>query len=204
MDDSKVTYVLGYYPTHNTWDNRFHNLKVQVTRKGLNVRHRLGYFAFGEKQLTEKERKDILQQALLSPLESTSVGLTIRLGPNVPSPGKLRVVMLVDAHNVALEQKDDRWTGRLDFLFLQQASADKAPTVAVQGIALNLKKETYEQALKTGFFVAKDLELGDSAYQIKVAVWDFGSGNVGTVNVLTQGLKEVPQSASKPPAPVKP
>jgi len=29
----KVTYVLGYYPSHNTWDGKFHDLKVQVIAK---------------------------------------------------------------------------------------------------------------------------------------------------------------------------
>ena len=57
IDDSKVTYVLGYYPAHNTWDGKFHELKVQVDRKGANVRRRLGYFAFADQPLTDKEKK---------------------------------------------------------------------------------------------------------------------------------------------------
>jgi VWFA-related protein len=28
IDDAQVTYVLGYYPTHNTWDGKFHEVKV--------------------------------------------------------------------------------------------------------------------------------------------------------------------------------
>ena len=96
IDDSKVTYVLGYYPAHNTWDGKFHELNVQVDHKGANVRRRLGYFAFADQPLTDKEKKAAFQEALWSPLESTTLGLTLRVAPNAPKPGKLRVVMVVD------------------------------------------------------------------------------------------------------------
>jgi len=192
IEDSKVTYVLGYYPNHNTWDGKFHELKVQVDRKGTNVRHRLGYFAFADQPLTDKEKKAAFQEALWSPLESTTLGLTLRVAPNAPKPGKLRLVMVVDAKNIQLEQKDDRWTGKLEVLFVEQGAADKQPTVKGDAMEINLKKDTYTTALQRGLVLAKDLDLADAAYQLKVAVRDANTGNVGTVIVKTQGLKEVP------------
>jgi len=141
IDDSKVTYVLGYYPAHNTWDGKFHELNVQVDRKGANVRRRLGYFAFADQPLTDKEKKAAFQEALWSPLESTTLGLTLRVAPNAPKPGKLRVVMVVDAKNIQLGQKDDRWTGTLEILFVEQGAADRQPMVIGDAMAVNLKKE---------------------------------------------------------------
>src|SRR6266849_4287741 len=196
IDDSKVTYVLGFYPAHGAWDGKFHELKVQVERKGVNVRHRLGYYAFADQPLTEKERKAAFKEALWSPLESTTVGLTLRLAPNLPRPGKLRVVMMVDVKNVLLEKKEDRWTGKLEVLFVQQAAADKAPTVVGDAMEVNLKQDTYTAALQRGLVMAKDLELADAGYQLKVAVRDANSGNTGTVIVRTQGLKEIPAAAA--------
>jgi len=58
-----VTYVLGYYPSHNTWDGKFHDLKVQVDRKGAKRRYRLGYFAFADQRPTDKEKKAAFQEA---------------------------------------------------------------------------------------------------------------------------------------------
>ncbi len=77
-----------------------------MDRKGTNVRHRLGYFAFGDQPLTDKEKKASFQEALWSPLESTTLGLTLRVAPNAPKPGKLRVLMVVDVKNIQLDQKD--------------------------------------------------------------------------------------------------
>ena len=203
IDDSKVTYVIGFYPTHNTWDGKFHDLKVQVDRKGTSVRHRLGYFALPDAPLTDKEKKAAFQEALWSPLDSAEVGLTLRVAPNLPKPGKLRVVMLVDVKNIQLQQKDDRWTGKLEVLFVQQGAPDKQPTVVGDAMEVNLKRETYTAALQRGILLAKDLELADAGYQLKVAVRDANSGNIGSVIVKTQGLKEVPvpPPAATPPAP---
>ena len=189
IDDSKVTYVLGYYPAHNTWDGKFHELKVQVDRKGANVRRRLGYFAFADQPLNDKEKNAAFQEALWSPLESTTLGLTLRVAPNAPKPGKLRVVMVVDAKNIQLGQKDDRWTGTLEILFVEQAAADKQPTVIGDAMAVNLKKDTYTAALERGLVLAKDLEMADAGYQLNVAVRDANSGNIGTGHRQNAGTR---------------
>src|SRR5260370_38336413 len=192
IDDSRTTYVLGFYPTHNTWDGKFHELEVRTGRKGLNMRHRLGYYAFADQPLTDKEKKAAFQEALWSPLESTTLGLTLRLAPTIPKPGKLRVAILVDVKNVQLEQKYDRWTGRLDILFVQQGASDQQPTIKGDQMDVNLKKETYTAALQRGLLLAKDLDLADAGYQLKVAVRDANSGNIGSVIVRTSGLKDLP------------
>jgi len=43
LDDSQVTYTLGFYP--ETLDGNYHELKVKVDRKGVDVRSRVGYLA---------------------------------------------------------------------------------------------------------------------------------------------------------------
>jgi len=49
------------------------------------------------------------------------------VAPNAPNPGKLRVVMVVDVKNIQLEQKDDRWTGKLEVLFVSRARPTSSP-----------------------------------------------------------------------------
>ena len=143
-------------------------------------------------------RKASFKEALWSPLESTGLGLTLRLAPNLPRPGKLRVVMLVDVTNIQLEKKEDRWTGKLEVLFVQQGAADKPPKVVGDAMEVNLKQETYRAALQRGLLMAKDLDLADTGYQLKVAVRDANSGNTGTVIARTQGLRDIPLPAAAP------
>jgi hypothetical protein len=45
IDDFRVTYTLGFYPTGAKWDGAFHRIKVKVKIPGAEVRARAGYFA---------------------------------------------------------------------------------------------------------------------------------------------------------------
>lgn len=188
IDDSKVTYVLGYYPSHNTWDGKFHDLKVKLNRNGVNVRHRLGYFAFPEQPQAAQTRQVALREAAWSVLDATTIPLTVRLGPNLPQPGKLRVVMQVDLRSLNLEQKADRWIGTLDILFVQQAGPDQGTKVINDTLNLNLTRASRDQLMKSGMVFAKDLEFPEAAYALRVAVRDATSGSVGSVNMRTDKL----------------
>ena len=111
--------------------------------------------------------------------------------------------MLVDVRNVQLEQKEDRSTGRLEILFVQQGASDKQPTIAGDQMDVNLKRDTHNAALQRGLLLAKDLDLADAGYQLKVAVRDANSGNIGSVVARTNGLKDLPLTPAKA-APAQP
>jgi hypothetical protein len=57
LDDSRVTYTLGFY--RETLDGAYHDLKVKVDRKGADVRSRVGYLAscFLAAQLSTASRR---------------------------------------------------------------------------------------------------------------------------------------------------
>ena len=42
ISDAEVTYTLGFYPSENGFDGKFHDLDVKVARKDVEVRHRNG------------------------------------------------------------------------------------------------------------------------------------------------------------------
>jgi VWFA-related protein len=193
IDDSRVTYLLGYYPTHNTWDGTFHGLKVEVDRKGLEVRHRLGYIAFADAPRTPADRNAAIQEAVRTPLEATGIGMTVQLGPGLPAPGKLRVAVTFDIHDVSLlEQKNGRWVGSLDALYVQQSAPEATAKVVHDALNLQLLRESYSQALKEGLRVERVLDLPNSAYALKVVLRDAATGNTGSVLMRTDKLVSKP------------
>jgi VWFA-related protein len=48
FEDSRLVYVLGFRPSHQEWDGKFHQITVQVKQPGSQIRHRRGYFAVSE------------------------------------------------------------------------------------------------------------------------------------------------------------
>jgi hypothetical protein len=108
------------------------------------------------------------------------------------------VVLSMDLHTINLEQKGDRWAGGVDLLFVQFGAAGQPATVVNDSLTLNLSKDTYTQAMKTGLRFGKDLDLATAGYMLRVAARDVTTGKVGSVNIRTDKLNPEPPPAAKP------
>ena len=78
VDDSEVSYTLGFYLSQDELDSKFHEVKVKVDRKGVDVRARKGFLAYkdeGTVAMTKAKRDQLVQEAIRSPLDAT--GLTM-------------------------------------------------------------------------------------------------------------------------------
>jgi VWFA-related protein len=42
-DELRNQYLIGYYSTHQTRDGKYHKIKLDIARKGVQVRARVGY-----------------------------------------------------------------------------------------------------------------------------------------------------------------
>ena len=81
MDDSRVTYEIGYYPADVKWDGSFHNITVQVQKPEVQLRARKGYFAMPEPAPSADMLRDLIATAATSPLDSTGLDLAVRIKP---------------------------------------------------------------------------------------------------------------------------
>ena len=116
----------------------------------------------------------------------------------MPKPGTLRVILLLDARNIQLEQKEDKWTGMIDVMFLLQSAQGKSASVVADTLPLSMTKATYLDVLRRGLPIIRDFPLADAAYAMRVAVRDASSGTSGSLTIRTDQLKPEPQPASKP------
>jgi VWFA-related protein len=112
VEDSRVTYTLGFYLDSESLDGKFHELKVQVSHPGLNVRYRKEYLASKERPASDEESKINLLHALDSPLESTAIPLSATV---TPGAGSLNVVWSIDIHAIHLEKDGRTANARLTY-----------------------------------------------------------------------------------------
>jgi len=189
IDDARVSYVLGYYPTHSAWDGSFRKLTVKVTRPGLNVRHRQGYLALPDEASTEDARRAALVDAARSPVDATALGLSVRIARDVPAPGTLRAHLTIEPGHVSLRQQGDRWVGTIDALFVMQAAADAQTTVTSQAARIDLTQASYKESLKAGVHLAQDLDAAQCRYRLKVVVRDAATGRLGSASARLDTLR---------------
>src|SRR5262249_15577854 len=118
IDDSRLTYTLGYYPEHEKWDGSFHDIRVSVKSPGAQVRARTGYFAFRVPAAAPlKSLQAVIGQTAISQLEGTGIGVRVQVQP--VGPHVLLADVHFDLHEIGLQESSGHWIGTVQLVFLQ-------------------------------------------------------------------------------------
>lgn len=183
IDESEVSYVLGYYPTHSRWTGKFHDIKVRVKRQGVQVRHRKGYFAYPEERSSALDGQAQLIQSVTSPLDARAIALTAALQRRWPRPDVHHISLQLDLKDLWLQQSAQAWSGELDVYFSLTDSRGTVLWSDGRRVHLNIKLETYEHMQKNGLRMFKDIPARKDAELLRVAVRDARSGAIGSVRI---------------------
>jgi VWFA-related protein len=190
IQDTRVTYTLGFYPNGEKFDGKFHELKLKVDRPGASLRYRKGYFDFAEQPQDDKTRKTELRDAVWSPMEASGLGLVVQVQPDTPKPKSMSVFVKVDPHGISLQQQGQRWVGRLDLLFIQKDDRGGQFNGISDTMELQLLQPNYEKISKEGLIYKKTIEMASQASQLRVVARDAASGTVGTVTIPFREIKK--------------
>jgi hypothetical protein len=197
MDDSRVTYTIGYYSTDQAQDGKFREIKVKVNRPGLDVRYRKGYFAFKPSDNGDKTRKDQIRAAVWSPIESTAVAVTARVDfIDQPRPNTVNVFVQIEPSTVGFRKDGDRWKADLDIIYVQKDDHGRAQGQgAVDNLALALTDATYAKVVKDGIIRQRRFPREPGAVNLRIVVRDVGSGSLGSLTVPFSQIAGPPASA---------
>jgi len=183
LDDSRVTYVLGFYPKEEDWNAKFHRLRVQVKRSGVQVRFRQGYYANPDTTATAAGRSQLVTAAAQSPLEATQLGLTVRLSPP-SSPGvPLRVEVILNPRQLTFKQREDSMVAPLTALFLQKTVDGKELKTKGQTFQIKVNEAEYRKVLAQGLAFTFECQIEPGAEQLRIVVCDDGSEMLGSITV---------------------
>jgi hypothetical protein len=184
IDDSRVTYVVAYSPSHGIWDGRFHELKLRSSRRSLKLRYRRGYFATPDPPVDDNRRRLAVQAAILSPLDSTSIGLEAQASPLVEaSKNYLNLLVTVDLHGVVLERKDDLWVGKIEIVMAEPTNSGEVGTGDDKTAELRLKPENYERVMKRGLQFKSTFKISGNGHQMRLIIYDYISGSIGSLTI---------------------
>ena len=185
IDDTKVSYVLGFYPDEADIDGKYHELRVQVPgRKGLELRSRQGYYAGDKAPIPDAALQAALQQAVSGPLQASRIEIGVHVTrTNQPEPNSLQLDLLVSARELTLALREDRWQGAIRQSIVQLDAQGKVLDRITDPIKLNLKRESLPEYLQTGMSFAKTVRAKLGLAQLRVIVIDRDSGVTGSVIV---------------------
>ena len=182
MEDAEIVYTLGFYVDSNDLDSSYHNLKVKIGRKGLDVRHRQGYFATPPASAAQS-LADIVVNSAFAPVDATGIGLTASLKPTPADPALYTLQFTIDFQNIHLEEANGKWTGGLTFLALEQSDIGKVTDSAPHNISIDITEARRQTLMQEGLSMRLTVKPSPNMSQIRLAVVDQGSGNVGSLRI---------------------
>ena len=194
IDDSKVTYTIGYYSTDERQDGKFREIHVKVDRPHVDVRYRKGYFALKPADATPATRKEQIRGAVWSPLEATALAVNARADlVSQPAPNTMNVIVQVDPGGVSFRKEDDRWKAELDIIYVQKDEHGRLMGDGItDSVSLALTDATHEQALKDGVMRQRRVPRQAGAISMRIVVRDVGSGAVGSITIPFSQISDDP------------
>ena len=185
--ESRIYYLLGYAPTNTKRDGKFRKIKVEVKRRGLDVRARKGYYAPSDEEppAPDPEKADpVVRAALDSLFEDDAIPLRMTAYA-LGQVGEDRIRMLLaaeaDPDAVAFDETNGRFTNSLE-LFIQVSSRETGLAYALERlIGLDLSPQVRNRMARTWIPVSGSFDLPPGTYQAKLLIRDQQTGRIGTV-----------------------
>jgi VWFA-related protein len=201
IDDSQVTYTLAYAPSHNDWDGKFRKIKVTTSRSGVELRYRAGYFAMPDKPLAPTEAERMAGEAQWSPMEATEIAMSVHAGPGqVEGRPALGFRLTVDSSGLRFTDEDGRHSTNLLLLMTQKAEDGRVVHTDSRTIAVKMKDDTYQTAMKQGLQITAGVVLDPAATRLRVVMLDQSTGRLGSVDIPTNLAAPPPTTAPSPGA----
>jgi VWFA-related protein len=185
MDDQRGFYLIGYRPSGETFNRRFHQIKVQVKGNGLSVRTRAGFYGISDTEVNAQlTAQDQMLKALTSPFGSGDIDVRMAtLFANTKARGSfLRSVFHIAARDITFTDQADGWH-EAEFDLSGIIFGDNGTVVGRhnQKETLHLRGQTYDRVLRDGLDYHFDvLVKKPGSYQFRLAVRDSVSSHIGT------------------------
>jgi VWFA-related protein len=180
-DDGQASYLLGYYPSHNSWNGKFREIKVKVSRPNVQLRYRRGYFAQPEVPTDPKYRQAELDTAMWSPLDATRLGFTVHIRA---SGRTLGFDFQINPRDVAFRDNGGKQECGLDVWLVEFGSKDAYLKTTGRTANLSLDQSSYDHAVQTkALSLTMPLDLLPGTLMVRLLVRDIRSGALGSVSI---------------------
>ena len=187
FDDQRGYYLIGYVPdsaTFSEWTPRFHSLRVRVTRPGLRVRSRRGFFGRSDEGRHPQTAANRMVSAVTSPFSGGDIRLRLsslfaqieKVGPVVQS------YMHVDARDLQFsDEPDGTRSAKIEVLAVTFGDNGEVADQKGQQYTVRLSPERYAKALQHGFIYTLRVPIKRAGpYQLRMALRDVNSDHLGS------------------------
>jgi len=182
VEDSELTYTLGFYIGQDSLDGKFHQLKIEVKRSGVTLRFPRGYFAFADTPATQDQNRSNVLAAVRSPIESSTIPVQVRIDRvEKPLAHCLSIFGSIEIDKLQLAENAGIRKGTANVITIEQDQAGKVLAQSASTIRFRLSGKEYAEYLTKGFPFHQFVQPRAGATTLRILVEDTTTAEVGSL-----------------------
>ena len=181
--DNSSYYLIGYSPSNKRSDGRFRHIRVEVSRPGLKVQARPGYFAPKNfRQLTREDKEVQLQQVMDLDVPFVDLPFAIDTAYFLRADKKYTVVLAakIPGAEVSFLKKSGKHETEFDFAWRFTDAQNHTAGGLHDTLPVKMTDETFEEVTSGNLLYEGEITLAPGKYNLKVVARENQSGKIGT------------------------
>jgi VWFA-related protein len=188
IDSQSFYYILSYATPNAKSDGRYHKIKLEVTRPGLKVTYRKGYYAPKEQISFERRKKEDIIEALRAPgnLNEIPIQLSYNYFQMDDARYQLALLTQVNIRGMKFVEEDSRHRNLISLVVVALDEHDQYIDGLEKTIDLNLTRPSYDALLNRGFTSKMDVKVPPGRYRIRAVVREGTQTKMGSINKMIE------------------
>lgn len=181
LEDQSGYYLIGYRPSSETFNRRFHKITAKVKRSGMTLRTRHGFFGYPEEDDIRRPQSK-MTMALMSPFgaQEIDVKLSSFFVNDKTAGSAIRSFLFMNAKDLTFETINDKREAKIELLAVVFGQNGGSVSQVRQFGIVSLGADEYQQALTDGIRVRFDMPARrPGAFQVRAAARDIASSRIG-------------------------
>jgi VWFA-related protein len=176
-------YVLSYASPTVRSDGKHHKIKVGVSRPGLELSYRNGYYSPKEELTFERRKKEDILEAMEAPgnLNEIKVGFSYNYYQLDDLKYEVALLTNVDIHGIRFLEEDDRHTNLINLVIVAFDENDKYIDGLEKSIDFKLTQASYDALLNRGLTSKVSFQLPPGKFKIKAVVRESAQSKMGSL-----------------------
>ena len=184
---TRAEYLLGYYPKNGDWNGKYRRVVVRVNRPDLKLSYRHGYYA--RQSVEPFDRKAFLTYSRISAaaayeqeVKDIGVKASAKAVPAASGSGQeAQVDLVIQVAKLPFASAQGRHQAALRVTTFYGDGRGRYLGDLWQTLDLNLRKDTWQKALKDGVPFSTRVPLQAAGQTFKIVVYSYDADRVGSV-----------------------
>ena len=183
---SRFQYTLGYYPANGEMDGRYRRIIVRVTRPGVRVLYRHGYYArqfqsgFDRQRLINYSRVTAAASYSMAVPDIPLVLLDAKGGKTADGGREVIVQLKISPERLSLTETNGRKKGSIDVAIFCADAGQRLIGVGWETIEFEMTPDAYQRFMQNGLTYTGRVGVTAEPRHVKVVVYDPGADLVGS------------------------